>query len=119
MDEISLELKELSLVKAGAIYWDTEYHLTLRLDVFDKNGSVLLKGKALTASTTFFYQGSAQEKIDHDMRIQEIKRLRRKCNKDNSDYSHNILLKRQIMGVRKELLGVMLNGQFYSEKLYI
>ena len=73
MDEISLELKELSLVKAGAIYWDTEYHLTLRLDVFDKNGNVLLKDKALTASTTLFYHGSAQEKFDRDMRIQRLK----------------------------------------------
>lgn len=54
-------------------YWDTEYHLTLRLDVFDKNGNVLLKDKALTASTTLFYQGSTQAKIDRDMRIQRLK----------------------------------------------
>ena len=54
-------------------YWDTEYSITLRLDVFDKNGSVLFKDKALTASTTFFYQGSTQAKIDRDMRIQRLK----------------------------------------------
>lgn len=73
MDEISLELKELSLVKAGAIYWDTEYSITLRLDVFGKNGSVLFKDKALTTSTTFFYQGSTQAKLDRDMKIQRLK----------------------------------------------
>ncbi|WP_297437446.1 CARDB domain-containing protein [Thermococcus sp.] len=53
-------------------YWDTEYSITLRLDVFDENGSVLFKDKALTTSTTFFYYGSAQAKIDREMRIQRL-----------------------------------------------
>lgn len=54
-------------------YWDTEYSVTLRLDVFAKNGSVLFKDRALTTSTTFFYDSSAQAKIDHEMRIQRLK----------------------------------------------
>jgi len=53
-------------------YWDTEYSITLRLDVFDKNGSVLFKDKALTTSTTFFYDGSTQAKIDREMRVQRL-----------------------------------------------
>lgn len=54
-------------------YWDTEYTITLRLDVFAKNGSVLFKDKVLTTSTTFFYYGSTQAKIDHKMRIQRLR----------------------------------------------
>ena len=54
-------------------YWDTEYSITVRLDVFDKNGSALFKDKALTTSTTFFYDGSVQARIDREMRIQRLK----------------------------------------------
>ncbi|MDK2913237.1 MAG: hypothetical protein PWQ79_152 [Thermococcaceae archaeon] len=54
-------------------YWDTEYSIILRFDVFDENDGVIFNNKALKASTTLFYTGSAQEKYDHDMRVQRLK----------------------------------------------